>query len=97
MKTLRMLLESERIILPKNDVMINQLRSLERSYTEQGTVRFKHVGQAHDDVAWALALCVKDCTNQNIEIAYKAMSDIDSISHLDREERRELRNIVLVS
>ena len=97
MKTLRVLLESERIVLPKNDIMINQLRSLERSYTEQGTVRFKHVGQAHDDVAWALALCVKDCASQNIEIAYKANQDVQSISHLGREEKRELRNIVLVS
>ena len=96
MKTLRVLLENKNIVLPQHDTLISQLRSLERSYTETGIVRFKHVGSAHDDAAWALALCVKDCTVAPVEIAYKAADELDTTKFLSKKEKEDLRNIVLI-
>jgi phage FluMu gp28-like protein len=68
---LRILFENERISIPNNATLISQLRSLERSFTPAGNIRFEHVGGTHDDLVWALALCAYECRTHDVEIAYK--------------------------
>ena len=87
---LRILFESEFITIPRHDMLISQLRSLERSYTPTGNVRFKHVGNAHDDLAWALALCAYECRGQDTELTYKYGGEREAHTLFEEEEHESM-------
>ena len=53
---LRVAFEGRTIKIPRNQNLINQLHSLERTVSNIGTVRYRHEEGKHDDYVWALAL-----------------------------------------
>ena len=93
---LRILFENERISIPKHADLISQLRSLERSYTEAGNVRFKHVGNAHDDLVWGLALCAHDCKTHDREAGFAMGKESIVHSLYTREENEEMAQFKLL-
>ena len=59
---LRVGFENEEIRIPRNDKLIQQLHTLERSVTTSGTIRYRHTEGGHDDYTWALAMAFAETT-----------------------------------
>ena len=54
---LKVLFEQGMIRIPRNQKLINQLHTLSRTVSSQGTVRYRHSDvKMHDDFVWSLAL-----------------------------------------
>lgn len=51
----RILFENQKIKIPRDDLLINQLHELRKITTEGGTVRYRHGPGKFDDAVWALA------------------------------------------
>jgi len=82
---LRQIFESEAIRIPRNKLLMTQLRSLERTYTEQGHVRFRHVSNEHDDAVW----CYDDKTKILTDDGWKYFKNLklsDNIAQLKNDE-----------
>lgn len=52
--------ENGAIRIPRNDRLIQQLHTLERSITAAGTVRYRHTAGEHDDFVWSLCLALPE-------------------------------------
>ena len=63
---LRILFENQNIEIPKDDNLIDQLHSLEKSETAGGYNKYKHSPGKFDDYVWSLALAVSPEERRNI-------------------------------
>ena len=90
---LRILFESESIRIPRNEELIKQLRSLERSYTDTGHIRFKHVGDYHDDLCWGLAMAVAAVKTIQNEVDFKLGSTRETEQMWDKDEKENMAKI----
>ena len=58
---LKIMMQDGKLKIPKNENLINQLHSLQKTITDTGVVSYKHPSSGkiqHDDYVWALALAV---------------------------------------
>ena len=69
---LRILFENQKIEIPKDDNLIDQLHSLEKSETAGGYTKYKHSPGKFDDYVWSLALAVSPEERKNV--SFKAIA-----------------------
>ena len=67
---LRILFENQAIEIPRNNSLVDQLHSLEKTVTAGGYSKYKHGSGKFDDYVWALALAVspEERKNQNFSV-----------------------------
>uniref|UniRef100_A0A6M3KBV8 Putative terminase n=1 Tax=viral metagenome TaxID=1070528 RepID=A0A6M3KBV8_9ZZZZ len=90
---LRIMFEGESIRIPRHKQLIKQLRSLERTYTEQGHVRFRHVSNEHDDAIWGLAMAASEFKRKDRDFIYKLGAKRESQQLYDKDENENMAKI----
>lgn len=81
---LRLLFQNQRIRIPRDQELMDQLYAMERVTTDAGNVQYRSAGSKMDDIVWSLSMACKDCFSMNAGMHY---SMGDSITSHDMERR----------
>lgn len=73
---LQILLEQQKILIPDDDTLLNELKSFQYQLTDRGKIRIACPDSQHDDCVMSLALSVWDIPKERIDITYNENSEI---------------------
>ena len=88
---LQVMIEQDKIKLPKDEVLLNELKSFQYALGEQGKIKIEVPDGTHDDCVMALALSCWDTPDHPLPLKTTS-EELESVQQFDFYRARSLKN-----